>query len=94
METGPAGRQAGVQDHWAAALGGFQHLVVDTYPEVRARPLAVADAVSTELGDRLVTVVFGPHDSSAVHAEVINAVVGCSGFVARFSARHRCAWFV
>lgn len=79
VETGPAGRQAGVQDHWAAALGGFQHLVVDTYPEVRARPLAVTDAVSAELGARLVTVVFGPHDSSEVHDEVIHALLSCDG---------------
>ncbi|MBK6858612.1 MAG: hypothetical protein IPG97_19200 [Microthrixaceae bacterium] len=79
IETGPAGRQAGVQDHWAAALGGFQHLVVDTYPEVRARPLTIAEAVSAELGDRLVTVVFGPHDSSEVHNEVIHALLSCDG---------------
>jgi D-glycero-alpha-D-manno-heptose-7-phosphate kinase len=79
VETGRAGREAGVQDHWAAALGHAQHLVVDTYPSVRARRLALADHVAEELAGRLVTVVFGPHDSSAVHGEVVHALLSCDG---------------
>jgi D-glycero-alpha-D-manno-heptose-7-phosphate kinase len=79
VETGRAGREAGVQDHWAAALGHAQHLVVDTYPSVRARRLALADHVAGELAERLVTVVFGPHDSSAVHGEVVHALLSCDG---------------
>lgn len=79
VETGRAGREAGVQDHWAAALGHTQHLVVDTYPSVRARRLALADHVAGELAERLVTVVFGPHDSSAVHGEVVHALLSCDG---------------
>lgn len=79
VETGRAGREAGVQDHWAAALGHAQHLVVDTYPSVRSRRLDLTDDVATELADRLVTVVFGPHDSSAVHGEVVHALLTCNG---------------
>jgi D-glycero-alpha-D-manno-heptose-7-phosphate kinase len=79
VETDRVGRQSGVQDQWAAALGGIGLLAVGPYPEVRHRHLEVADAVARELGERTLTVVFGPHDSSAVHAQVINDVVGCSG---------------
>lgn len=79
VETGRAGREAGVQDHWAAAHGNAQHLVVDTYPSVRARRLDLADHVTDELAERLVTVVFGPHDSSAVHGEVVHALLSCDG---------------
>lgn len=78
-ETVRAGREAGVQDQWAAALGGAGLLAVGPYPEVRHRVLEVPDAALEELGDRLLTVVFGPHDSSAVHRQVIDALVTCSG---------------
>ena len=79
VETERVGREAGVQDHWAASLGGCGSLLVDPYPDARHEPIALAEAVVAELGDRLVTVVFGPHDSSAVHHEVIDAVTGCTG---------------
>ncbi len=79
VETVRAGREAGVQDQWAAAMGGAGLLAVGPYPDVRHRPVEVPGAVLAEVGERLVTVVFGPHDSSAVHAQVINDIVGCSG---------------
>jgi D-glycero-alpha-D-manno-heptose-7-phosphate kinase len=79
VETDRAGRQSGVQDQWAAAMGGVGLLAVGPYPDVRHEAIAVSDALVTELRERLVTVVFGAHDSSLVHAEVINAMVGCSG---------------
>jgi D-glycero-alpha-D-manno-heptose-7-phosphate kinase len=79
VETARAGREAGVQDHWAAAVGHAQHLVVDTYPTVRSRRLDLTDRVREELADRVVTVAFGPHDSSAVHGEVIQALLSCDG---------------
>ncbi|MEZ5179916.1 MAG: hypothetical protein R2746_16985 [Acidimicrobiales bacterium] len=68
-----------MQDQWAAVLGGALDLVVGPYPEVRARPIALSPEVVTELTHRLVTVVFGAHDSSAVHQEVITAITGCGG---------------
>lgn len=79
VETGRAGREAGVQDQWAAALGGAGLLAVGPYPDARHRRVDVPAAAQAEVGQRLVTVVFGPHDSSAVHAQVINDIVGCSG---------------
>lgn len=79
VETVRAGREAGVQDEWAAALGGTGLLAIGPYPEVRHEAIALPRRAATELGERLVTVVFGPHDSSLVHAEVITAIIGCSG---------------
>jgi D-glycero-alpha-D-manno-heptose-7-phosphate kinase len=79
VETVRAGREAGVQDQWAAALGGAGLLAIGPYPEVRHEAIAVPARAAGELGERLVTVVFGPHDSSLVHAQVINAMVGCGG---------------
>lgn len=79
VETVRAGREAGVQDPWAAALGGVGLLAIGPYPEVRHEAIAVPARAASELDERLVTVVFGAHDSSLVHAQVINAMVGCGG---------------
>lgn len=79
VETQRAGREAGVQDQWAAALGGVGLLAVGPYPEVRHEAIAIPPRAAAELDARLVTVVFGAHDSSAVHGQVINAMVGCGG---------------
>ena len=77
VETERARRESGVQDQWAAGLGGCGLLSIGPYPEVRHQAVELAPATLAELGERLVTVVFGPHDSSGVHAEVIDAVTGC-----------------
>ena len=74
VETERAGRQAGVQDQWAAASGGAGLLRVDPYPQADRRTLTLSEAARATLDERLVTGVFAPHDSSAVHAEVIDAV--------------------
>ncbi len=79
VETRRAGREAGVQDHWAAACGGASLFDVAPYPKVRHTRVEVADAAVAELADGLVTVVFGAHDSSAVHRSVIDALVSCGG---------------
>ncbi len=79
VETSRAGRESGVQDQWSAAMGGAALLAIGPYPDVRHQPVELSSEVEAELGERLVTVVFGPHDSSAVHASVIDAMVGCGG---------------
>lgn len=79
VETTRAGRESGVQDHWAAAMGGAALLAIGPYPDVRHQPVELSPEVEAEIGQRLVTVVFGTHDSSAVHASVIHAMVGCGG---------------
>lgn len=78
-ETDRAGRQAGVQDQWAAACGGAAVLDVNPYPSVARRPIDLDDGTVTALRDRLVTVVVGRHDSSAVHGAVVTDMVTCSG---------------
>lgn len=79
VETARAGREAGVQDQWAAAFGGAELLAIAPYPDVRRRAIEVPSDALDELGDRLVTVAFGPHDSSAVHRQVIDALISCGG---------------
>ncbi len=72
VETGPAGRESGVQDHWAAAFGGVSLLEVD-YPAVERSAVDVPAATGAELAEDLVTVVFDAHDSAVVHRQVIEA---------------------
>lgn len=74
IETVAAGREAGVQDPFAAAYGGVQLLKITDYPTTERRIVAITDDFRSALEERLVTVVTGPHDSSAVHAEVIASV--------------------
>ncbi|MBS1847743.1 MAG: hypothetical protein JST73_05650, partial [Actinobacteria bacterium] len=71
VETDRAGREAGVQDQWAAAFGGAQLLEIPRYPMVRRHPIVISDDFRTTLRDNVVTVVIGPHDSSAVHEHVV-----------------------
>ena len=79
VETTRAGRESGVADHWAAAMGGAALLAIGPYPDVRHQSIGCSPEVQAEIGARLVTVVFGPHDSSAVHGSVIDAMIGCGG---------------
>lgn len=79
VETIRAGRESGVADQWAAAFGGCALLAIGPYPTVRRRVVELGPAFGPGLGNRMVTVAFGPHDSSAVHTEVIDAMVGCGG---------------
>ncbi len=71
VETERAGRQSGVQDHWAAAFGGAELLQIHSYPEVVRSPIEIGPRVLGALESRTVTVGLGAHDSSAVHAQVI-----------------------
>ena len=77
-ETRRAGREAGVQDQWAAAHGGAQLLAIGPYPEVRRQAVPLAPSTTAGLRDRLVTVSLGRHDSSLVHGRVITDLVTCS----------------
>lgn len=78
-ETDLAGRQAGVQDQWAAAFGGAALLAIGPYPKVRRQELRLSEETLSGLDQRLVTVVFGTHDSSEVHRQVIDSLITCSG---------------
>lgn len=78
VETVRAGREAGVQDHWAAAFGGAELVTINPYPDVTRTPVELDDATVAALDERLVTVVFAPHDSSTEHGHVITDMVTCS----------------
>lgn len=70
LETS-TGMQSGVQDHVAAAFGGVSLIEID-YPGFTVRSVPVAKATLGLLASRLQTVYFGrPHQSSAIHSEVI-----------------------
>ncbi len=85
IETVRAGREAGVQDQWTAALGGCNLLEIGGFerhgpsPRVEHRAIALAAGTVAELEARWLTVVFGAHDSSAVHREVIEAALAGDG---------------
>jgi D-glycero-alpha-D-manno-heptose-7-phosphate kinase len=69
------GRQSGVQDQFAAAHGGVNLVDITRYPEGMVRPVAVSETLAATLDARLAHIVYGsPHDSSAVHEEVIAAL--------------------
>jgi len=68
IEVEVAGLQSGIQDQLCAALGGINYLEIDAYPEAVIHALPAWD----ELACRLTLVFLGrPHDSSALHREVI-----------------------
>lgn len=71
VEVQRLGRQSGVQDQFAAAHGGANVVDVD-YPSATVTPVVLDPAVREALDDRLLHVAYGgPHDSSAVHEQVI-----------------------
>ena len=71
VETEQLGQESGVQDQLAAAFGGINLFEV-VYPEAAVHPVPVSAATRAELTRRLVLVWLGrPHESSAVHREVI-----------------------
>ncbi len=65
------GRQSGVQDHAAAALGGVHRWAIHYPSFVPTEPL-VDDRILQMLEERLLTVYLGtPHESSQLHEMVI-----------------------
>lgn len=73
LEVEMLGHESGIQDQLSAAFGGISYLEIDAYPE----SLVTTLPEWPELGPRLTLVFLGrPHDSSAVHREVIEGVDG------------------
>ncbi|MDH4197217.1 MAG: GHMP kinase, partial [Candidatus Aminicenantes bacterium] len=72
VETEKLKQQSGIQDQICAAYGGICFIEMPRYPEARVERLELADRVREELGRRLLVVYLGrPHNSSAIHEEVI-----------------------
>jgi D-glycero-alpha-D-manno-heptose-7-phosphate kinase len=66
------GQQSGVQDQLAAAFGGINLIHIDDYPDARVTRLDISRSVLAALEARMLLVYLGaPHDSSAIHEEVI-----------------------
>ncbi|HVF33531.1 MAG TPA: hypothetical protein VM933_10900 [Acidimicrobiales bacterium] len=78
VETVRVGRQAGIQDQWAAAHGGANRIRMSRYPDgVVVLPLDLPPQVRRALEARLLLVLLGrPHASSAVHDQVIAGLEG------------------
>lgn len=71
-EAGRLGRQSGVQDQLAAAHGGALVITISAHPLAEVRAVALPVAFWASIDRRLVHIAYGsPHDSSAVHDEVI-----------------------
>ena len=71
-EAGRSARESGTQDQAAAAHGGANVIDIPEYPRTSTRPIALPERTWRALDDRLLHVAYGePHDSSAVHREVI-----------------------
>ncbi len=80
IETDWLGRQSGVQDQIASALGGVNFITIDPYPRAAAAPLRVPDAAWHELDRRLLLVYLGRgHDSSRAHEAVIRRLAAGGG---------------
>jgi D-glycero-alpha-D-manno-heptose-7-phosphate kinase len=71
-EAGRLGRESGTQDQAAVAHGGANVIDVPEYPRTSTRPIELPERTWRALDDRLLHIAYGnPHDSSAVHGEVI-----------------------
>jgi len=74
-----AGREAGVQDHIAAAFGGISAIEV-AYPDAARAEVLPDPSTRSALQRRLLTVSFGrAHSSSDVHREVIGRLSSPGG---------------
>lgn len=82
VETVAAGRESGVQDHWAAAFGGAQLLRISDYPTTTRTALTIGRRLRATLTQASVTVLIGPHDSSAIHRAVLASLDGAPRQVA------------
>jgi D-glycero-alpha-D-manno-heptose-7-phosphate kinase len=68
LEVERLGAESGVQDQLCAALGGINFIEIERYPEAAVTAMPAWD----ELGPLLTLVYLGrPHDSAAVHRQVI-----------------------
>lgn len=72
IETKELGLECGVQDQLASAYGGINLIEIEAFPQARVAHLTIPDAIKWELEQRLLLVYIGkPHNSSAIHKQVI-----------------------
>jgi D-glycero-alpha-D-manno-heptose-7-phosphate kinase len=87
VETVRLGQQSGVQDQLAAAFGGINLIHIDDYPDARVTRLDISPSITAEVERRTLLVYLGaPHDSSAIHEEVIAQLSQAGGMAAPLAA--------
>ena len=92
IEVERLGLQSGIQDQWAAALGGINLIEIDAYPEARVSPVKVSPEAWRDLDRRLLLVYLGKaHRSSAVHDLVIASLARDGEASPRLEALRRTA---
>ena len=73
IETEDLGLQSGVQDQLASAFGGINLVDIHVFPHANVAPVAISNALWWDLEQRLSLIYVGkPHQSSAVHQQVIH----------------------
>lgn len=75
VETERLGLQSGVQDQYAATVGGALDLTISDYPNVDVASIDLANELWWELETRVLTVFLGrSHRSSEIHERVIKSL--------------------
>jgi D-glycero-alpha-D-manno-heptose-7-phosphate kinase len=72
IETEKLGRQCGIQDQLASALGGINYIAMHDFPHSKVFRISLQEEILREIENRLVLVYIGsPHDSSMIHERII-----------------------
>jgi len=86
------GRQCGIQDQLAAAVGGALFLSIEDFPHAEVERLTLKNGVRAALEANLALVYLGQsHESSAVHEMVIAAQERISGRSVQLEQLRNCA---
>lgn len=92
VETVRLQQQSGIQDQWAAAAGGVGLLAIAAYPEARRTEVTTGPATREALEAQLLVLLLPRgHESSAVHADVVQALAHAGPEDRRLVTLRRCA---
>jgi D-glycero-alpha-D-manno-heptose-7-phosphate kinase len=92
VETVRLEQHSGIQDQWAAAAGGINLIEMTEYPVGRRTALAVSPQTREALQQQLAVVLLERgHESSAVHAQVVEALAQAGPDDPRLDTLRACA---
>jgi D-glycero-alpha-D-manno-heptose-7-phosphate kinase len=75
VETVHLGQQQGIQDQLGSAFGGTNFIEITEYPSAVVSPLAMSEAIRSELQRRLALIYLGrPHSSAPIHERVMRTL--------------------
>jgi len=84
--------ESGVQDQYAASLGGLNFMEID-YPSVKVSKVQINDEKICKLENQLILVYFGSRSSNLMHKAVIeNYEKGDNNTINSFNAMKECAY--